>query len=90
MRTVEIELPSRELSRQMAMMRVWLDERRCQPSGFNCRDAVQGVVVQVDFKASSDAEAFAERFGGQVSAALPPHPEPELSASAIPTQGLVG
>ena len=90
MRTVEIELPSRELSRQMAMMRVWLDERRCQPSGFNCREAAQGVLVQVDFKVAVDAEAFAARFGGRIGAPLPPYLEPELSSSAALAQALVG
>ncbi|HEY1261046.1 MAG TPA: hypothetical protein VGF34_17495 [Stellaceae bacterium] len=90
MRTVELTLPPNELSRQMAMMRIWLDERRCQPSGFNCCEAGRGVVVRIDFKAAELAEAFAERFGGRVNEALPAFAEAELSRAGLSAEGFVG
>jgi len=64
MRAVEIRLPPRELSTQMAAMRIWLDEHRFEPSSFACRDSEYGVLVCVEFKIARQAEEFAERFGG--------------------------
>lgn len=66
MRTIEVRLQSSELSGAMAEMRMWLDERRCEPSGFSCRDEARGVVVRVNFRASGEAEAFASRFSGHI------------------------
>ena len=90
MRTVEITLAQGELSKQMAMMRIWLDERRFEPSGFNCREAGRGVVLHVDFKATDAAEAFAEHFAGRVEEALPAGAEAELWQSGVLAEGLVG
>ena len=67
MRTVEMHLSPSELSSEMAAMRVWLDERRFEPSGFNCRGQGKAMLLRLDFKEGREAEAFAERFGGQVS-----------------------
>ncbi len=70
MRTVEMHLPPSELSSEMAAMRVWLDERRFEPSGFNCRGQGEAMLLRLDFKEGREAEAFAERFGGQLSDGL--------------------
>ena len=67
MRTVEIRVPRPELSGRMAMMRMWLDEHRFEPSTFNCRDIEQDVLVRIEFKVASEAGAFAARFDGRLS-----------------------
>lgn len=66
MRTVEMRLESQELSGTMAAMRIWLDERRFEPSSFTCNDFGGGVLVRVDFKVAAEADAFARCFGGSV------------------------
>jgi hypothetical protein len=66
MRTVEMRLPPQELSRTMSAMRIWLDERRFEPSSFTCHDSGAEVLVRVDFKIAEEADAFAQRFGGGV------------------------
>ncbi len=70
MRTVIVPLKPSELSTQMAAMRVWLDERRVEPSSFSCRDGGAGVVVRVDFKVADEADAFARHFTGQIDKTL--------------------
>ncbi len=70
MRTVEIDLRPSELSGAMAEMRMWLDERRFEPSSFCCREAEAGVLVRVDFKVPGEAEAFADRFSGRIDEAV--------------------
>jgi hypothetical protein len=70
MRTVEVSLQPSELSRLMAAMRIWLDERRFEPSIFSCHECAAGVLMRVDFKAADEAEAFAQRFGGCIDLAL--------------------
>ncbi len=78
MRTVVLPLKSSDLSTQMAAMRVWLDERRFEPSSFSCHDSAAGVLVRVDFKAAAEADAFARHFSGtvdEVLAAAENHPD---------------
>ncbi len=70
MRTVILPLKSSELCTQMAAMRVWLDDRRFEPSSFTCLDNSAGVLVHVDFKAEAEAEAFARQFSGRGDEAL--------------------
>jgi hypothetical protein len=70
MRTVEMDLRPSELSGAMAEMRIWLDERRFEPSIFCCRRDGAGFLVRVDFKVAGEAEAFAARFSGRIDAAL--------------------
>jgi hypothetical protein len=67
MRIVEIRVSRRELSERMAMMRMWLDERRFEPSTFNCQDVEDSVLIRIEFKAASEAMAFAARFDGRLS-----------------------
>lgn len=69
MRSVEIRVPRHELRERMAMMRIWLDEHRFEPSIFNCRDVEEDVLVRIEFKVAREAEAFAERFDGRPAGA---------------------
>jgi hypothetical protein len=68
--TVILPLKSSELSTQMAAMRIWLDERRFEPSSFSCRDNNAAVIVRVDFKVADEAHAFARQFNGQIDNAV--------------------
>ncbi len=71
MRTVEMRLRPQELSGTMAAMRMWLDERRFEPSSFTCHDCGAGVLVRVDFKVAEEADAFDRCFGSSVDASSP-------------------
>jgi len=71
MRTVEMRLQPQKLSETMAEMRMWLDERRFEPSSFTCHDCGAGVLVRVDFKVAEEADAFAGCFGNSVDASSP-------------------
>jgi hypothetical protein len=64
---VDIRVEQGDLSRQMSAMRIWLDERRFEPSTFSCRDTDNGVLVCVEFKVPREAEAFAEHFDGRAN-----------------------
>jgi hypothetical protein len=66
MRTVEMDLQPSELSGTMAEMRLWLDQHRFEPSAFCCRQDGAGVLVSVNFKITTEAEAFAGRFSGRL------------------------
>jgi hypothetical protein len=47
-------------------MRLWLDEHQFEPSTFTYFDLNPGMSIQVSFKVSGEAEAFARRFGGSL------------------------
>ena len=64
---VDIRVQQGDLSRQMSAMRIWLDERRFEPSTFLCRDTDNGMLVCVEFKVPREAEAFAEHFDGRAN-----------------------
>jgi hypothetical protein len=68
MSTVEMKLPPSELSGTMAEMRIWLDQRRFEPSVFSSRGNGADVLVRVGFKVSEEAKAFADRFAGRIGA----------------------
>ena len=67
MYAVNVNVEQRDLSRQMSAMRIWLDERRFEPSTFSCRDTDHGMLVSVEFKVPREAEAFAEQFDGRAN-----------------------
>lgn len=94
MRTVEIDLRPSELSGEMAAMRVWLDERRFEPSSFTCYPNGLGVLVRMDFKVAREAEWFAQRFGGRVNEVLTVEAEAQLarriSRTDLSPHGVVG
>ena len=64
--TVEVPVPSADVSTPMNAMRAWLDMVRIEPSRFNWHEAGSGAVVRVWFKVTEEAIAFAERFSGRV------------------------
>jgi hypothetical protein len=65
MPTVELKLDPADLPEQMSAMRLWLDQRQCETSAFNCHRASGGVLVSVVFSVAEEAEAFAEHFAGR-------------------------
>ena len=69
-RARKLLMPSREkpaeLLETMAAMRVWLDERRFEPSVFTCRDGIADVLVGIAFNTANEGQAFAGRFGGRL------------------------
>ena len=65
--TVEIRLAMADLRQQMAAMRIWLDERRLEPSRFSSHDDGLGVRLHIAFKTARESEAFARRFGGRLN-----------------------
>jgi hypothetical protein len=67
MQTVELKLDPADLPEQMSAMRLWLDQRRCETSAFNCHRASGGVLVTVVFGVADEAEAFARRFAGRLT-----------------------
>ncbi len=83
MQIVEVRFPSAALPTNMAAMRIWLDERRLQPSSFICDDAASEMRVAVTFAVATDAKAFAERFAGRL------HPVPAAVAAGFETTDLV-
>jgi hypothetical protein len=82
MRTVEISMPPRELSQQMAAMRSWLDAHRYEATTFACDETTADMRVCITFGSAGAATAFAARFSGRLrqaaaEAALePPEPVP--------------
>jgi hypothetical protein len=67
MQTVELKVDPADLREQMSAMRLWLDQRRCETSAFNCHQASGGVLVTVVFGVADEAEAFARRFAGRLT-----------------------
>jgi hypothetical protein len=67
MQTVELKVDPADLREQMSAMRLWLDQRRCETSAFNCHPASGGVLVTVVFGVAEEAEAFADRFAGRLT-----------------------
>jgi hypothetical protein len=55
-----------DLARRLTDMRVWLDERRYEPSTFTYFFLDPGMKIRVTFKIDLEAEAFAQRFGGSL------------------------
>lgn len=62
MTTVLVRVPAGELSEKMAVMREWLNQRRCEPSKFTCDQYGSIFAVCVDFSNDGEAEAFQNRF----------------------------
>jgi hypothetical protein len=52
----------------MAKIRTWLDRKRIQPSVFRLSLVLGATIFRLEFKAATEAEAFARAFGGQVIA----------------------
>ena len=62
----EIRVHDGEFVMQMTQMRIWLDDRRFEPSTFRYSHIGGSVVIRVDFKIHDEAIAFAEEFRGRM------------------------
>jgi len=67
MRTVIIRVPDEDFSSAIATMRDWLEKHRYEPVVYRYHQEDDTIVVSVDFGVDTQAEAFAKRFGGQIS-----------------------
>ena len=74
----EIPISAATLAGTLANMRSWLDHNRCEPVRFETKSGEPGtVVIRVEFKTDSDAQAFRLAFG--TGARTVPCPAAELS-----------
>ena len=65
MRNIVIKLHrAADLSGTMKAMRLWLDDRCCQPHRFTCDHLSGWHVIHVAFSEDNKADAFKARFGG--------------------------
>lgn len=62
MRAVMIKVPRIDLSVELAAMRNWLDQHRCEPYRCTSNRYHDVVAVYFEFNKDADAEAFASRF----------------------------
>jgi hypothetical protein len=90
MHVVGIRVKPSDLSKQMATMRLWLDEHRIDLSTFACRDTDDGMLVHAEFRVAHHAAAFAERFGGRAHRPLTAYAEEDLMQEMSPADALVG
>jgi hypothetical protein len=72
MQTIAIRVRATDLSAEMAAMRKWLDEQRCEPSNFTFRRSGNIISIYAVFDKDADGEAFKARFHGR-----PQGPEPD-------------
>jgi hypothetical protein len=90
MHGLEIRLSPGDLSRQMAAMRMWLDEHRVDLSTFSCSYEGDGTLVRVEFRLAHQATAFAECFGGRASRPLVASAQEDLMQEMSAADALVG
>jgi hypothetical protein len=55
-----------DLGGRLTDMRVWLDQRRYEPSTFTYFFLDPGMKIRVTFQIDREAEAFAREFGGSL------------------------
>jgi hypothetical protein len=72
MQMIAIRVRARDLSAEMAAMRKWLDEHRCEPLNFTFRRSGDIIAIYAIFQEDADGEAFKARFHGQTR-----RPEPD-------------
>jgi hypothetical protein len=72
MQMIAIRVRPRDLSAEMAAMRKWLDEHRCEPSNFTFRRSGDIIAIYAVFQEDADGGAFNARFRGQTQ-----RPEPD-------------
>ena len=58
-------VPGADLAAEMAAMRTWLDERRCEPSKFTCAQEGSNTIISADFNDDAEARAFKYRFDSE-------------------------
>ena len=66
MHIVEVHRDGDDLAAPMAEMRSWLDAARIQPAIFRLSLIPGSTIFRLEFKAASEAEAFARAFAGRV------------------------
>jgi hypothetical protein len=66
MYVTQTRLPADDLGPAMAQMREWLDAHCIAPLTFHSHDGRGGVVVEIGFSNSSEAQQFAGHFGAAV------------------------
>lgn len=81
MQTIAIRVRTKDLSAEMAAMRKWLDEHRCEPSNFTFGRSGNIISIYVVFREDADGEAFKARFHGQERG-----PEPDSVAENLAWQ----
>ncbi len=67
MHTVEIRLDQADLRDKMNAMRMWLDERRFEPTTFASHANGSTMCLSVSFRSAEEAKAFAIQFAGRVN-----------------------
>ena len=67
MHTVEIRLAQADLRDKMNAMRMWLDERRFEPSTFASQVSGSVMCLSVTFRSAEEAKAFAVQFSGRIN-----------------------
>jgi hypothetical protein len=78
MQTITIRVRAMDLCAEMAAMRKWLDEHRCEPSNFTFRRFENIISIYTVFDKDTDGEAFKARFHGR-----PQGPEPDSTAEDL-------
>ena len=66
MELVEVSVARSSLIATLNAMREWLDHRRCETCSFRQMLVASGLVLQIGFASMPDANAFANRFAGQL------------------------
>jgi len=64
MRTITIRVRAVDLAEQMTAMRIWLDEKRFEPSRFKYSEDGNDVLIDVRFEVGVEAAAFSAQFNG--------------------------
>jgi hypothetical protein len=78
MQTIAIRVRAKNLSAEMAAMRKWLDEHRCEPANFTFRRFGGIISIYTVFDKDADGEAFKARFHGR-----PQGPEPDSTTEDL-------
>jgi hypothetical protein len=65
---VDLTIADANFIERMSEMRTWLDHRRVEPSRFRFVIGEAAGACRVHFTSEADAAAFAQEFGGEVSA----------------------
>lgn len=68
---VSVRYQTQALANTMALMRVWLDSRKCGPTVFEYERAGGDALIRIRFQSEDEAAAFARQFHGVVSAERP-------------------
>jgi hypothetical protein len=66
MRSVRLRLQKEYFSAEMVEMRRWLDRNQYEPARFDCYQNDAEIILSVDFRREEAAEAFANRFDGEI------------------------